>query len=137
LAFVPLPIDPEITYMEVPSTCQESTFEAQEALRNFINSLSVEITYEDWLRNELKQCCDEVIVEMTELADPDRLAATNSEKSQLLDDLMSLVGDEGESREDFEERVFLLLDEVEIPRVETGIEIPEIPASCETTNPTT
>ena len=54
LAFVPLPIDPEITYMEVPSTCQESTFEAQETLRNFINSLSVEITYEDWLRNELK-----------------------------------------------------------------------------------
>ena len=35
LAFVPLPIDPEITFMEVPSTCQESTFEAQEALRNF------------------------------------------------------------------------------------------------------
>ena len=26
LAFVPLPIDPEITYMEVPSTCLESTF---------------------------------------------------------------------------------------------------------------
>ena len=50
---------------------------------------------------------------------------------------MSLVGDEGESREDFEERVLLLLDEAEIPRVETGIEIPEIPASCETTNPTT
>ena len=137
LAFVPLPIDPEITYAEVPSTCQESTFEAQEALRNFINSLSVEITYEDWLRNELKQCCDEVIVEMTELADPDRLAATETEKSQLLDDLFSLVGDEGESRDDFEARVLLLLEEADIPRVETGIEIPAIPASCEEANPTT
>ena len=61
---------------------------------------------------------------MTELADPDRLAATEAEKSQLLDDLFSLVGDEGESRDDFEGRVLTLLEEAEIPRVETGIEIP-------------
>ena len=90
LSYVPLPIDPEITYMEIPSTCQESTFEALEALRNFINSLSVEITYEDWLDNELKECCDEIIVEMNELADPDRLTATREDKEGIYADLFML-----------------------------------------------
>lgn len=137
MSYVPLPIDPEITYMELPATCPESTRQALEDLQNFINSLSVEITYEDWLRQELKECCDEIIVEMMDLADQERLTETNNLKEKLIDDLYTLEGQEGETREQFEERVLQLYAMTDVERVETGIVVPDIPESCNTANPQT
>ena len=91
--------------MEVPLTCQQSTFDAVQELKDFLSDLSEEITYEDWLAGELEGCCDDLVVELNALTDPSRLDAVNAAQDGLLADLAVLRANEGESAEEFAARM--------------------------------
>ena len=97
--YVPIPIDPEIEYMEVPITCQESTFEANMKLKDFITELSEEITYEGWLADTLKTCCDDLLSDISMLDEPSRLDDSRDAIATMLADLQTLRGEKGESAE--------------------------------------
>ena len=91
--------------MEVPLTCQQSTFDAVQELKDFLDDLSAEITFEDWLAGELKGCCDDLVDELNALNDPLRLGAANAAKDGLLGDLAVLRANEGESADEFAARM--------------------------------
>ena len=58
--YKPIPLTPDLAYPPLSSTCPEDTQNAFGELENFIDRLSSEITYEDWLDNELEDACGEL-----------------------------------------------------------------------------
>jgi len=128
--YVPIPTIPDVDFTELPGTCQQSTKDARADLTDFIGLYSMHLTYEDWVANELKECCADLVLELTSAIDQDRTDDLDAVKADILADLYTLQGDESVTAEDFEADTQAEFDAADVEDIETGIERPTVPESC-------
>lgn len=127
--YVPIPVTPEVAFTALPGTCQQSTIDARADLQDFLDAYSMELTYEDWVANELKECCADLVSEMNDAVDAQRIADLEAIKTDLLADLFTLVAD-GETAEDFNAASLAEFDAADVADVDTGVVRPVVPESC-------
>ena len=89
--------------------------------------------YNMWMTEKLRECSELFemnIDQMIEMAQPDVIMA-DQDKQEKLEDLYSFAAQEGESFDDFKDRIIgefdRYLEETGAELLPTGIEIPEIP----------
>jgi hypothetical protein len=129
--YVPLPVFPEIDYMKVPATCQESTVEAYEEFHDFLDMLSAELTYETWLSEKLEECCEDLENQISSMVDEARLDEFAETKEAKLHDLFLLNGEDGEERLEYYLTVIQEFEALEdFEDIPTGLSAPEVPTEC-------
>lgn len=128
--YVPIPITPDVAFTPLPGTCQQSTKDARQELQDFLDALSMELTYEDWVANELKECCADLVVDLEAAIDADRIADLEQAKDDILADLFTLQGEDGQGAEDFNTASLDAFTAAEVDDVDTGVERPIVPDSC-------
>ena len=89
--------------------------------------------YNMWMTEKLRECSELFemnIDQMIEMAQPDVIMA-DQDKQEKLEDLYSFAAQEGESFDDFKDRIIAefdrYLEETGAELLPTGIEIPDIP----------
>ena len=90
--YVPIPITPEITFAEVPDTCEGEAIAARARLAQFISDLSIELTFQDWLSGELKEGCESLVHDLNMGIDFNRVPNLEQDKIDLIVDLWELEG---------------------------------------------
>lgn len=133
--YVPIPIwDETIEFMELPDTCQQSTIDARASLQEFFDALSIELTYEEWLAGELKECCIHLVDELIALTDTDRVTeCADNIANSLVEDLYSLRSMDfmSETLEEFVARISADYEaDEDAETVDTGVERPIVPETC-------
>ena len=129
--YVPLPVFPDIDYMELPATCQESTVVAYHDFHEFLDLLSAELTYETWLSEKLEECCEDLENQISSMVDEAKLDEFAESKEAKLNDLFLLNGEEGEERLDYYLRAIGEFEAIEdFEDIPTGLLAPEVPIEC-------
>ena len=128
--YVPIPITPDVDFTPLPGTCQQSTRDARQELQDFLDAYSMELTYEDWVANELKECCADLVVDLGNAIDEGRVADLDALKDDILADLFTLQGEDGQTAEDFDAATLEAFEAAEVDDVDTGVVRPVVPESC-------
>ena len=128
--YVPIPVTPDVSFTPLPGTCQQSTRDARQELQDFLDALSMELTYEDWVANELKDCCADLVGDLNALVDQDRITDLENLKDDILADLFTLQGADGQTAEDFNAANLAAFEAAEVADIDTGVVRPVVPESC-------
>ena len=129
LTYVPIPTVPDVSFTPLPGTCQQSTRDARQELQVFLDALSMELTYEDWVANELKECCADLVIDLNNAVDQDRIADLELVKDDILADLFTLQGAD-QTAEDFNAATLDAFEAAEVEDVDTGVDRLVIPELC-------
>jgi hypothetical protein len=127
--YVPIPITPDVDFTELPGTCQQTTRDARQSLQDFLDALSMELTYEDWVSNELKECCADLVVDLNAAVDQSRIEDLDALKNDILADLFALQGAD-QTAEDFNAASLDAFEAAEVDDVDTGVVRLVVPESC-------
>jgi hypothetical protein len=127
--YVPIPVTPDVSFTPLPGTCQQSTRDARQELQNFLDALSMELTYEDWVANELKECCADLVVDLNAAVDQTRIEDLDALKNDILADLFALQGAD-QTAEDFNAASLDAFEAAEVDDVDTGVVRLVVPESC-------
>ena len=122
------PVVEETIAADVPEQCQGSTHDARQRLIDECLELNIQNTLENYLQDELEQCCldqADLIRELIEAQDPE-LARIEEEKARLFAALAEMKGDgaTGDAAE-----AFRVLQELEFNRMFTGGELEVVTTS--------
>ena len=99
--YKPIPLTPDLTYAPLSSTCPVETATAFDDLQSFIDGLSSEITYEDWLDNELKDSCGDLNAGISTAAVNTAISEAEINKATIYGDLFYLLGNDDETMDEF------------------------------------
>ena len=126
-------VESGIEVVDPPANCQQSTFDARDALQQFSDDLSNILSYQKWLEGEFAAACEALRVQL--LGEADTLGLEIEAKddviTETLANLMELIGEEGENFVDFTNRIRLEFEgDATVEAVDSGILSAEVPAGC-------
>jgi hypothetical protein len=120
------------TFIDTPELCPDSTIEAAQELLDLVVDISDLTAYVAFLNGELQECADQIEDDILLLiaANQPRLTEAAQQKQIELDDLFTFAGLDGESMDQFTDRMFAEfdahLDQTNWELLDAGIEIPDV-----------